>query len=77
MALLKLPLGVVKARLTCCRVVSLGGFCGLSFGSLSLFPCVFVWVLCGLLLGVLCWVLWFRLCGFCCVFCELALVVPV
>jgi hypothetical protein len=62
MATLKLLLGVENARLTCCRVVSLGGFCGLFCGPLVFFPCDFVWVPLRIVIGCFFRVLGFRFC---------------
>jgi hypothetical protein len=40
-----LSIDIGKPRPNCCRVVCLGGFCGLFLGSLGIFPFVLVWVL--------------------------------
>jgi hypothetical protein len=47
MAMLKLLLGVEKARPTCCRFVCLGGFRGLFLGSLSVSRWFFLGLFCG------------------------------
>jgi hypothetical protein len=55
MATLMFLPGVGKARPNCCRVVCLGGFCGLFLESLGVFPFVLVWVLWRVLLyGLFC-----------------------